>query len=91
MRMCIRLLITLALGLLLAACCKTPPPTLSEAQRNRARQLAVYSVAWHQEHPASASASHRPVRMASAERPQLAGWLTPTEPSDEEEGISCHQ
>ena len=89
MHLCIRLLMALGLGLLLAACCKTPPPTLSEAQRDRARQLALYSVAWHQEHPDSASAPPRPVRMARAEPSPSADWLTSSDPTDQEEGVPC--
>jgi hypothetical protein len=91
MRMRTRFLITLALGLLITACCPKPPLTLSEAQRNRARQLALYRVAWHQEHPCSASASDRPVRVADAENPKTVNGLTSTQADEGEEGVTCQQ
>ncbi len=85
-----RFLITVALGLLITACCPQPPPTLSAAQRNRARQLALYRMAWHQEHPCAASASARPVRVADAENPTTVHGLTSTQADEGEESVTCH-
>lgn len=90
MRMRTHFLTIFALGFLMTACCPKPPPTLSEAQRTRARQLALDQVAWYQEHPATGRPVDRAVRVASAENAQRGNGLASLQDDESEESTTCH-